>query len=427
MLPYTTRLESGPWFTVGQPLDGRTIHDQLHAMRPDAPESVRPYCIYVHVPFCASICSFCALYTQAVPRDADPVLDEYLDLVRVSIDRHPWTQADRPPTTVHFGGGTPLLLGDHRFATLVRALKTAFGTSPTCEWAVETTTSSINAATLDMLAELGFQRIHLGIQTLDDETRKRIGRQEPGARAIERIQTLHAHGFFTSIDLIIGFDEVDGAVVDRDLRRLYDAGVRMFSVCELRERGATRLGIRDDDTKARHNHALWARIWDFMADVGLKPIHLGQFARSQADNLYFTFPARGEDCVAIGPYAHGCAGDLYYGNRLLPDYYDAIRAGRSPIGPGVVYGAEARVIRHLERELLAHHVACSTLALVEDAYPDAFPPLLDRWLRQRLLVDCRGRDYVTLSRDGSWFVGNMIADARAMLSRTACDRQERTA
>jgi coproporphyrinogen III oxidase-like Fe-S oxidoreductase len=425
MLAYPRRLESRPWFAAGRSVDGLMALQQLREQRRRL-EGADRYCVYVHVPFCASICSFCSLYTRAVSPGAHDVLDEYVALVLDSIDAHPWRGLPQAPTTVHFGGGTPLMLGPRRFGALVRGLREAFGTSPACEWAIETTTSSMDEPTLDLLAELGFQRIHLGIQTLDDPTRIRIGRHETGARAIERIGMLLERGFFTSVDLIIGFDNVDGEVVADDLRRLYDAGVRMFSICELRERGAVRLGIRNEADKTTQNYRLWALIWEFMADSGLKPIHLGQFARSQDDNLYFTFPARGEDCAAIGPYAHGCAGNLYYGNRLLPDYYGAIRSGQPPIGVAVEYDAEATAIRSLERDLLAHRVAGATLTAVADAYPDVFPSIRDEWLRKDLMRDAGGDAFV-LSRDGSWFVGNMIADARAMLESAAGRSEKRGA
>ena len=427
MLTYSRRIEPGPWFSVGEPLDGSAVHERLLSIRQSEGGLRRPYCVYVHVPFCASICSFCALYTRAVAPGSDAVLDEYLDLARRSLDSNPWNRSPQPPTTVHFGGGTPLFLGIKRFTALARALTGAFGTSPDCEWAIETTTSSLDSETVDGLGALGFRRIHLGIQTLDDATRSRIGRHETGAKAIERIRSIEEEGFLSSVDLIIGFDGVSASVVESDLRRLYEAGVRMFSICELREQGTTRLGIRDASEKALKNYAIWRMIWEFMAEVELAPIHLGQFGRSQADNLYFTHPARGEDCVAIGPYSHGCAGDVYYGNRLLPEYYDAIRTGRSPIGMGVDYGDDARVIRALELELLAHRVSRRVIDQVLDAYSETFPPILESWLHNRLLLETEDRTAFTHSVDGSWFIGNMIADARAMLDPTVRLRTERSA
>lgn len=414
MPAYARRLESGPWFSVGEQLDGASAHQRVLAIRQRDGGAGRPYCVYVHVPFCTSICRFCALYTFGVSTRADDVFDRYLDLVLRSIDRHPWAGSSHPPTTVHFGGGTPLCLGSQRFETLVGALRSAFGTSPSCEWAVETTTSSLDGPTADALEALGFRRIHVGIQTLDDQTRLRLGRRETGARAIERVSGLVAREFLVSADLIIGFDGVDARVVEDDLSRLHNAGVRMFSVCELRERGRSRPSARDDCAREQSNYALWQRIWTFMEAVGLAPIHLGQFARSQADNLYFTHPARGEDCVAIGPYAHGSAESVCYGNRLLPDYYDAITAGRTPMAMGVDYRAGERVIRTLERELLSHHLSQVALNGVLDAYPQRFLPILDRWMAQGLIREERARAEFSLSAEGSWYVGNMIEDARGL-------------
>jgi coproporphyrinogen III oxidase-like Fe-S oxidoreductase len=415
LLPYPVRLESGPWFAAGTMLDGPAVHEQLRRAYAE-PATARPRAVYVHVPFCGSICSFCALYTRAVAPDAHGVFDEYLDAVRRSLERHPWRSLGCPPTTVHFGGGTPLFLGLSRFATLARAVGEAFGQSATCEWAVETTTSSIDAETMDVLRDLGFGRVHLGIQTLHDETRSRVGRHEPGATAIRRIEALVAAGFNVSVDLIIGFEGVGGATVNDDLRRLYAAGVRMFSICELRERGATRLGIADPSRKSRETYDIWHGIWSAMADHGLRPIHLGQFGRTQDDNRYFTHPARGEDCVAIGPYAHGSCGDLYFGNLLLPDYYHALRAGRTPIASGIEYGEPARVIRALERELMAHAVTAATLAAMTDMFAGRFSALLARWRAYGLLQP--GADPVALTADGSWFVGNMIAEARRLSDNT---------
>jgi oxygen-independent coproporphyrinogen-3 oxidase len=423
MLAYHQRAEPGPWFGVGRSLDGAAVYERLRADSATATlaatngDTVRPYCVYVHVPFCSSICGFCALYTHAVAPDAHDVLDQYVELVGRSIASHPSKGPSRPPTTVHFGGGTPLFLGLRYFELLARALAKSFGTSPVCEWAVETTTSSCDPDTLDMLERLGIRRIHLGVQTLDDPTRARIGRHETGVRAVERIHSLRERGFFTSVDLIIGFDGVGPSVVRSDLRRLHEAGVQMFSVCELRERGNTRLGVRNAREKATKNYTLWQVIWDFMGEAGLVPIHLGQFGRTPGDNLYFTHPARGEDCVAIGPYAHGCAGNLYYANLLLPEYYDAIAAGRSPIATGVDYGDDARVVRALERDLLAHCVGRDTLEAVKCAHPATFPRLFDSWIEKRLLVRTGDGSGFVPTLDGSWFIGNMIIEARAMVGQ----------
>lgn len=414
-VPYARRLEAGPWFSVGEPLDGPAAVQRVLAVRGRPGGAARPYAVYVHVPFCVSICSFCALYTYGVGPYADDRFDAYTNAVLRSLERNPWTGGAEPPTTVHFGGGTPLILGNARFERIVRALRGAFGSSPACEWAVETTTSSLDPATVDALEALAIRRIHLGIQTLHDPARARAGRKESGAMAVARLMALQERGFLTSVDLILGLAGVSEAALLADLRRLYQAGVRMFSICELRERGrSARKASAADPELARRHYALWQTIWRFMEAAGLSPIHIGQFAPSQADNLYFTHPARGEDCVAIGPYAHGSAAEVTYGNQLLPDYYEAVRAGTVPIAMGVDYQAGEQVVCALERELLTHQVSRTALDEMLAAYPDRFEPTLEEWLRNGLLAEARGRSGFALTMSGSWFVGNMIAEARGL-------------
>jgi len=351
-------------------------------------------------------------------------LDRYIAAVAAVLERHPWNGHPHPPTTVHFGGGTPLSLGLPRFSILVDAVRRAFGTSAECEWAVETTLSSLDQATLAALVSLGFRRIHLGIQTLDDETRLRIGRRETAATAVRLIRELLDLGFFPSADLIIGFAGASRDVVGSDLRRLHEAGIRMFSICELRERAHRRLSPSEEDSRERQNRDAWAVVWDVMGEVGLRQIHLGQFGRSPGDNRYYTHPARHENCVAVGAYAHGSAGDAYYGNLLLPEYLAAASSGQPPVSHGVVYGEAERPIRDLERCLLANDIPPSVLARMAEAYRDEFPPVLESWIAAGFLVPSAGGESLELSREGSWFVGNMIEHGRALHSERLHARRE---
>jgi len=311
-----------------------------------------------------------------------------------------------------------------RVSILVDAVGRAFGSSPACEWAVETTLSSLDEATIDSLLALGFRRVHLGVQTLDDGIRRRIGRRETSTTALRLIRDLVGRGFFPSADLIIGFIGAGSEVVESDLRRLHDAGIRMFSICELRERAGRQLGPSEEEARARQNRDAWAVIWDVMAEAGLRQIHLGQFGRSQDDNRYYTHPARHENCVAVGAYAHGSSGDAYYGNLLLPEYGAAARAGRSPIAHGVVYGDAERPIRDLERALLANDIPQSVLARMAEAYPDEFPQVFESWIAGDLLVPSPDREAFALSRDGSWFVGNMIEHGRSLHHEQRSTRRE---
>jgi oxygen-independent coproporphyrinogen-3 oxidase len=396
----------GPWFQAGRQLDSSEIHSYLEL----APDKGRAYCVYVHVPFCPSRCSYCALYTFAVTRNQRRVLDEYLGLVRKAVMTYPGSYSESSPTTIHFGGGTPLFLGVDRFADLTRTLRRKFCCSSQCEWAMETSTSAMNCETVPVLKDLGFRRIHLGIQTLNNDLRRRIGRRESGEAALEKILFLIQEGFSLSVDLIIGFDDQTESILQFDLERLYQAGIRMFSICALRN-------LRPDstnDTVEKRGFILWSLLWDFMQAHGLKPIHLGQFGRSFQDNLYYTHPARSEDCVAIGPYAHGSAKHLVYGNKLLPHYYHAIREGSPPFKFGVLYDPVAEDLLSLERELLAHRVCWSTVEELLLLFRRDFESLWKQWIAKGLLLPEDDGAHFRPSKIGSWYVGNMVLELRAL-------------
>ncbi|MEZ5397865.1 MAG: radical SAM protein [Bryobacterales bacterium] len=416
---FKQRVEGRPWFEAGQPLDGQEAERYLEEIYQNRNGSSSPYCIYVHIPFCATICSFCALYTHAIQQNFDSVFDEFLEMIQLQVNSHKASALNQPPTTVHFGGGTPLHIGMNRFKELTDALRNNFGDSDTCEWAIETTTSSITRDILDPLEEMRIQRIHLGIQTLNNEIRRHIGRHEQGEIALEKIRLLRAKSFFLSIDLIIGFEQSTESIVWDDLCQLYDAGIRMFSICELRHRRKTPVSDEQLQNESRRNYRFWEIIWQFMEDHDLIPIHLGQFARTYEDNLYFTHPARNEDCIAIGPYAHGSVKDLYYGNKLLPDYYDSLRKGKSPIGIALKYNHEVQVIRDLEKGLLAHRISESTINNMRFVYPTEFNSILDHWLAHSLIREFPKGNGFCLSKEGSWFVGNMITQLRQLVRQTS--------
>lgn len=414
MPPFDQRIEIGPWFNIGQRVGSHEAQLLLTSYRKHVDSEKHPYCVYVHVPFCPSRCEYCALYTFEVKEDIDQTLDEYLDIINNSILNHPNASPPHPPTTVHFGGGTPLFLGKKRFSELIKVLRTAFGDSEKCEWAVETTTSSINSEILSVMIGLRILRIHLGIQTLDSKIRKKIKRRETAEKAVEKIIFLNSSGFQLSVDLIIGFDDQTEVSLYADLQRLYDAGVRMFSICELRCLQPRDKVIKKDQEEIKKNYELWCLIWNFMEKHDLIPIHLGQFGRSSKDNLYYTHPARGEDCISIGPYAHGSAGRMVYGNKLLPDYYEALRANRSPIDFGVVYDDDIQKVRGLESQLLAHEVRHEAADELRRMYHQDFENIWNYWLENELLINHEDEKSFKPSRDGSWYIGNMILQLRQL-------------
>jgi len=410
---FASRLEPGPWSRAGQMFSGEAAADVLRSASADERQNDHPYCIYVHIPFCLSRCSYCALYTMEVKNDRDEVFDTFLERFKRSLEIHPQRDRLPCPVTVHFGGGTPLSLGVDRFLRLREAVRGAFGDSASCEWALESTTSALDEKTVAALKEAGFQRLHLGVQTLEDKVRRRIGRHESGDVVLAKIRRLISADFLLSVDLIIGFDGFSRAMLGRDLERLFEVGIRMFSICELRALTGGKTDTRGQVRESARNRALWSTVWDFMQAQGLRPIHAGQFGRSDKDNLFYTHPARREYCLALGPYAQGSAQNMIYGNLLLPPYLEAIRKGRSCVDYAIVYPEKIQRLRDLESDLMTHRISRETLASAVEVWGGGLRSLWADWLDHELVIPDEGAGFV-LSEEGSWFVGNMIWQAREL-------------
>jgi coproporphyrinogen III oxidase-like Fe-S oxidoreductase len=124
----------------------------------------KAFCIYVHIPFCASRCSFCDCYSFQLKRHRERHIEAYIALLTQEIRL--WsrlgTLAHRPVSTVHFGGGTPTFLREKSFRRLVQNLRESFHTEPQTEWALESTSSELTDEMFSLLDALGFTRLHVG-------------------------------------------------------------------------------------------------------------------------------------------------------------------------------------------------------------------------------------------------------------------------
>ncbi|MDP1533586.1 MAG: oxygen-independent coproporphyrinogen III oxidase, partial [Rubrivivax sp.] len=163
-----------------------------------------PLSLYVHIPFCESVCYYCAcnkVITKHHQRSA-----EYLDAIDAEIALHvAELGAGKPVSQLHLGGGTPTFLSDAELARLMDSLRRAFKLAPAAEVSIEVDPRTASPERLRHLAELGFNRISFGIQDFDADVQRAVHRVQSydSVRAlIEAARELN----FTSInaDLIYG-------------------------------------------------------------------------------------------------------------------------------------------------------------------------------------------------------------------------------
>lgn len=171
-----------------------------------------PLGLYVHVPFCASTCDFCAFYQQAP--DAGDVR-RYLAGVEREAALVAWA---RPVTTVFWGGGTPGLLAAKDLARLAAIVRACCG-GPPAEWTVELAPGSVTDARLAALREAGVTRISLGVQSFQPALLAALGRQHNRTQIDRACARVRAAGFpSVNLDLMFALPGQTAAEWAEDVR-----------------------------------------------------------------------------------------------------------------------------------------------------------------------------------------------------------------
>lgn len=384
-------------------------------------DPARGFCIYVHIPFCASRCSFCDCYSFRLQRHRARHIDGYLELL--AQEMRLWSQLDslvqRSVSTVHFGGGTPTFLGEEPFTRLVHNLRERFHTGPGTEWALESTTSELTGEMFSRLDALGFTRLHVGVQSLEDVVRRNINRREPAAIVLDKIAKAVSMGWIVSVDAIVGLPNQSLAGVLNDIKALAAAGVDGFSLYELQ------LSSRNRKFAEQHSLINRSRLGNYflvqaasrlLAALGYRKTLFNHFARERDANLYFTFPERGEDCLALGTIADGVFGDYHYRH---PEYAAYCRGVNEAL-PGLQGGLRRN---DLENRLYPLEVAVMSGRILPDLFSDILGQdlsvrLLGGWRDSALVKDDAGVGAIglELTTNGSWFTGTMMAQLSAELA-----------
>lgn len=160
-----------------------------------------PLSLYIHWPFCAKKCPYC----------------DYNSHVRASIDANTWQEAllaslhataeltpNREITSIFFGGGTPSLMPAATTAAILEAADTVWGLSDTCEITLEANPTNLEAAAFAAFRDAGVNRLSIGVQALNDDDLKFLGRQHDSATALKAVETASKLYDRWSLDLMYG-------------------------------------------------------------------------------------------------------------------------------------------------------------------------------------------------------------------------------
>lgn len=271
-----------------------------------------PLGLYLHVPFCLDRCTYCS-FTTTRDRSLQPET-----LRRLIAEVEAWGSAlGRPAVdTLYLGGGTPSLLTAEELQALTAAVRRAFDLGPLVEATLEANPGTVDLAWLSQARGLGWDRISLGVQALDDTLLSRLGRIHGSAQALESLELAERAGFQRrSADLMVGIPGQSLSKVVADARVLAATGLEHLSIylldldkaCPLRgEIDAGRLSLPSEDEVADVFEALQAEL----PAQGLQPYEISNYARPGAESIHNTRYWERRPYLGLGPGAASQLADL---------------------------------------------------------------------------------------------------------------------
>lgn len=344
--------------------DYRQALQQRRAATPDEPLS-----LYVHIPFCDSVCYYCAC-NKVVTRHHERAA-RYLDALAHEIALHvKELGAGVPVSQLHFGGGTPTFLSDDELTRLMQDLRAGFRFEPDAEISIEVDPRTATPARLAHLRQLGFNRLSFGVQDFDPKVQVAVHRVQSFEDVRALMQSARALGYDSvNVDLIYGLPLQTTQSFTRTISQvvaLRPDRIALYAYAHLPERFKPQRRINDADLPDRTTRVgLLSSAIDGFLQQGYTYIGMDHFALNtdalaiakQRGELhrnfqgYSTQPDR--DLVALGVSAIGRIGNTYSQNaKVLDAYYAAIESGHFAVERGLALNADDLVRREVIMDIM---------------------------------------------------------------------------
>lgn len=311
-----------------------------------------PLSLYVHIPFCESVCYYCAcnkVITKHHERAA-----EYLDALEREIALYvARLGSGQRVSQLHLGGGSPTFLSDAELTRLMDALRAAFKLVPAAEISIEVDPRTVDAGRLAHLRSIGFNRLSFGVQDFDPAVQQAVHRVQSLESVRALLSTARELGFeSTNVDLIYGLPKQTPASLRRTIAQVTELRpdrVALYSYAHLPQRFKPQRRIDAASLPlAEQKVTMLAEAIEAFRAAGYDYIGMDHFAlpgdslavAKRQGRLHRNFQGYSTqpdcDLVALGVSAIGRIGATYSQNaKTLPEYYDAIAQGQLPVVRGI--------------------------------------------------------------------------------------------
>ncbi|MDR3536800.1 MAG: oxygen-independent coproporphyrinogen III oxidase [Acetobacteraceae bacterium] len=415
-VPRYTSYPTAPHFSAGVTPD---VHAAWLGSLPDD----GALSLYLHVPFCASLCLFCACHTTVVHR-LEPLvaygktLEAEIALVADAIGR------TLPVRHIHWGGGTPTILPPAVMHAIMQRLRTRFAVQPDAEIAVEIDPRTLSDEGIDGLARMGTTRASLGVQDFEPSVQQAINRDQSLELTASCTAKLRAAGIGSiNLDLIYGLPrQTTPGVIDTVTQALSLAPDRaaVFGYAHVPWMKKHQALIPEASLPGpQERFAQRQAVEDTLTGDGYQAIGLDHFARpgdslaiaAAEGRLRRNFQGYTTDdaptLLGLGASSIGALPGGYVQNHAgVPAWRNAVRAGSLPTARGFALSDADRLRRHVIEQVMCHmavdlRVAAARFGADPASLMDAAPALqtmqrdgLLTWNGYALHMTPKGRPFV---------------------------------
>ena len=379
-----------------------------------------PLSLYVHLPFCKSLCWYCGC-NVVISKDPGAA-DRYLDHLELELSMVASRLGERRSLSqIHWGGGTPTFLSEAQIERLWRAITQHFRPLPDAEVAIEIHPALTTRSQLDVLRQLGFNRLSMGLQDFDPTVQQATNRIQTPEQTRSLLEYGRSLGFGgVNFDLIYGLPHQNAERWARTLELVLSMApdrLAVYSFAYMPDvlKHQKRMP-KEAMPVARAKLELFRSAYRGFVEAGYRPIGMDHFAlptdelaraqerRTLGRNFQGYTVKAASDVVAVGSTGISDVGGAYAQNvRALPYYYERIAAGRFATERGLALSEDDK-----RRRALITQVMCNFWV---DLGPDAertFAPELERleaFEKDGLLV--RSGSQLQLTALGRLFVRNV--------------------
>lgn len=328
--------------------------------------------LYLHVPFCRSMCWYCACHTTVTARAAPisrylAALEQEIDLVAAALP------GPMPVRQIHFGGGSPTLMSPAELRDLLARLRTRFRVRDDAELAIEIDPRTLEAPMIAALAQGGINRVSIGVQSFDPVVQRAINRTQSFEMTEAAVEGLRWHGIEgINFDLIYGLpgqtissclDTVDRAVSLKP-DRIAIFGYAHVPSFKLHQRRIDEAALPGGSARLEQSRMMA----DALIQAGYVQIGLDHFARpedslsaaAESGTLHRNFQGYTTDecpaLIGLGSSSIGRLDEGYVQNVvLISEYQKRVMAGRLPVLRGIAVSADDKLRAAVIERLMCDH------------------------------------------------------------------------